>query len=92
MPKKMIIAKVAIGIHDPDRDTPAAHDAAGNVLQPYSRGLGHASPGTPVTLDADEADRIIARFGGEVLEEIPDEESAADAKPAGKATARTAAA
>ena len=87
MPKKTITTKVAIGVHDPERDTPEVKDATGNVLQPYSRGLGHASPGTPVTLDADEADRIIARWGGEVLEEIPDDVTADDVAATGAKTA-----
>lgn len=92
MPKKTIVTKIALGVEDPDHDVAEVRDANGTILVPAARGIAHRKAGEPVTLDADEADRIIARFGGEVLEEIPDEEAAAEAKPAGKATARPAAA
>lgn len=92
MPKKTIVTKIALGVEDPDHYVAEVRDAAGTVLVPASRGIAHKKAGEEVTLDADEADRIIARFGGEVLEEIPDEEPAADAKPAGKAATRSAAA
>lgn len=92
MPKKTIITKVTLGVEAPDKTVAEARDENGNVLQPRSLGLDHVLPGNPVTLDAAEADAIIARWGGEVVEEIPDEELAADAKPAGKAATRPAAA
>lgn len=79
MPQKTIKTKVTLGIADPRQDSPLVRDPTGAVLHPGSKGLGHAAPGTPVTLDADEADWIIARFGGEVLEEIPDEPADAEA-------------
>ena len=79
MPQKMIVTTVTLGVHDPDRDTPEVKDAAGNVLQPRSIGLAHVPPGEPVILDADEADRILARWGGE---EIADEKPAAASKSA----------
>lgn len=84
MPRKTIIAKVTLGVEAPEKTVAEARDVNGNVIQPRSLGLEHVLPGTPVTLDAAEADRIIARFGGEVLEEIPDEAPVADPKTSGK--------
>lgn len=84
MPKKTIVTKIALGVEDPDHDVAEVRDPNGLVLVPASRGIAHKKAGEPVTLDADEADRIVARFGGEVLEEIPDEAPAADPKAAGK--------
>lgn len=79
-PQKTIITSVTLGVHDPAGDMPEVRDASGNVLSPAIRGLGHAAPGTPVTLDADEADRILARWGGEVVDEDSDEVSDEDAE------------
>lgn len=90
MPKKTIVTKIALGVEDPDHDVAEVRDAAGTVLVPAARGIAHRKAGEEVTLDADEADRIIARFGGEVLEEIPDEVSADDAATAAKAKAKAA--
>jgi hypothetical protein len=90
MPKKTIVTKIALGVEDPDQDVAEVRDANGAILVPAARGIAHKKAGEPVTLDADEADRIIARFGGEVLEEIPDE-AADDAAAAGaKASAKVA--
>lgn len=61
MPKKRITANVTIAVPDEEH---------GPAVQFY------APPGTEVILEADEADRIIARWGGEVLEMIPDESGA----------------
>ncbi|MRI57415.1 hypothetical protein D8770_26285 [Methylobacterium sp. DB1607] len=77
-PQKTIITTVTLGVHDPDGDMPEVRDASGNVLSPAIRGLGHAAPGMPVTLDADEADRILARWGGEVVDEDEDAETDED--------------
>ncbi len=92
MPKKTIVTKIALGVEDPDHDVAEVRDANGAILVPAARGIAHKKAGEPVTLDADEADRIIARFGGEVLEETPDEEPSADAKPTSKAGSRPPAA
>lgn len=92
MPKKTIVTKIALGIEDPDHDVAEVRDAAGTVLVPASRGIMHKKAGEAVTLDAGEADRIIARFGGEVLEQIPDEAPADDAATAAKAKAKAQAA
>ena len=92
MPKKTIVTKIALGVEDPDHDVAEVRDANGALLVPAARGIAHKKAGEPVTLGADEADRIIARFGGEVLTEIADEEPAADAKLAGKAANKPAAA
>lgn len=61
MPKKKITADVTLGVDSGYRD------AAGAPITTM------VPPGTEVVLEASEADRIIARWGGEVLEEIPDE-------------------
>ncbi len=84
MPKKTITTTVTLGIADPAQDTPEVRDPLGAVLHPGSKGLGHAAPGTPVTLDADEADAIIARFGGVVVAEIDDEPEAPEPTEAKK--------
>ncbi len=58
MPKKRITAGVTVAVPDEEHGPAVAF---------------YAPPGTEIVLEADEADRIIARFGGEVLEVIPDE-------------------
>lgn len=72
MPKKTIITTVTLGVPDPTQDVAEARDVNGTILLPRASGVAHAAPGKPVTLDAGEADAILARFGGEVLEVIPD--------------------
>jgi len=66
MPKKRITANVTVAVTDGE------HAGYGAPVAFY------APPGTEIVLEASEADRIIDRFGGEVLELIPDE------VPAGK--------
>ncbi|SEH31588.1 hypothetical protein SAMN02799636_01101 [Methylobacterium sp. 275MFSha3.1] len=61
MPKKRITAGVTVAVPDEEHGPAVAF---------------HAPPGTEIILEADEADRIIARWGGEVLEVIPDEPGA----------------
>lgn len=73
MPLKTIITKVTLCVGDPDKDTVEVRDPSGAILVPRSAGVALKKPGELVTLDAAEADVIIARFGGEVLEEIPDQ-------------------
>lgn len=66
MPKKRITTNVTVAV--------SAEGEAG-----YGAPVAfYAPPGTEIVLEASEADRIMARWGGEVLEVIPDEE------PAGK--------
>ena len=85
MPKKTIITKITLGVRDPERDTVEVRDPNGLVLVPASAGIAHKAPGEPVTLEAAEADAIVKRFGGEVLEEIPDEPATGGAEKNGKA-------
>ena len=84
MPKKTIITTVTLGVHAPDLDMIEVRNANDILLSPGSRGLGHVAPGEPVTLDAAEADEILARYGGEVIEEIPDEAPPAGGRSAGR--------
>ncbi|MGU3662004.1 hypothetical protein [Methylobacterium fujisawaense] len=64
MPKKRITTNVTVGVSDGE------HAGYGAPV------AFHAPPGTEIILEADEADRIMARWGGEVLEVIPDEPGA----------------
>lgn len=61
MPKKRITTNVTVAVTDGE------HAGYGMPAAFY------APPGTEIVLEASEADRIMARWGGEVLEEIPDE-------------------
>lgn len=60
MPKKIIITTVTLAVSA--EGTPPGENVA--VYLP---------PGAEATLDADEADRILARWGGEIIAVIPDE-------------------
>lgn len=62
--RKTIVTTITIGV-------------AGAPAEDGSLSTLYAPPGSEVTLAADEADRILARFGGEVLAELPDEQPAA---------------
>lgn len=64
MPKKRITTNVTVAVSD---------DEQGGYGAPVAF---YAPPGTEIILEADEADRIMARWGGEVLEVIPDEPGA----------------
>lgn len=64
MPKKRITTNVTVAVTDGE------HAGYGAPVAFY------APPGTEIILEADEADRIMARWGGEVLEVIPDEPGA----------------
>lgn len=64
MPKKTIIANITLHV-------PSGHYSADEA--PIAQAV---PPGTEVTLDAEEADRIVKRWGGEILAVIPDEASA----------------
>lgn len=64
MPKKRITTNVTVAVSNGE------HAGYGMPVAFY------APPGTEIELEADEADRIIARWGGEVLEVLPDEPGA----------------
>lgn len=61
MPKKRITTNVTVAVSD---------DEQGGFIAPVAF---YAPPGTEIVLEASEADRIMDRWGGEVLEVIPDE-------------------
>lgn len=63
--RKRIIAYVTIGVD------------SGQRTEDGTRVTLMMPPGAEVELDADEADRIIERWGGEVLEVLPDDPSPA---------------
>lgn len=65
MPQKTIITTVAVGVPDP-------------ASPKFTPTVMLIAPGTPVTLDADEADRILARWGGEVVATVADDPAATD--------------
>lgn len=88
MPTKTIVTKIALGVEDPDHDVAEVRDANGAILVPAARGIAHKKAGEPVTLDADEADRIIARFGGEVLTDAADDAPVGDTKTPAKTAAK----
>lgn len=61
MPKKRCTVGVTVAVPDEEYGPSVAF---------------YAPPGTEIILESDEADRIIARWGGKVLEVIPDEPGA----------------
>lgn len=64
MATKTIKANVTIGVAG-EMSTRGTVDAMGNVIEIPHLDTVYVPPGTPVTLDAAEADAILARFGGE---------------------------
>jgi hypothetical protein len=71
-PTKTIVTNVTV--HTPTEDHVPYKMEANGVVQAGHYSTYEHPPGSPVTLDAKEADRLIARFGGQ---EVPE-----DYKPA----------
>ncbi len=64
--RKTIVTKVTV--HAPKgRWVPHLYDDMGNMRKPGAMNVEAIPPGDPVALDADEADAILARFGGEIV-------------------------
>lgn len=63
MATKKIRLPVSIGVADPDRSKPERMDGSGRLIQEASTVIKMMPAGTPVTLDADEADALLAKFG-----------------------------
>ncbi len=72
MPQKTIVTTVTVGVPDEHKSKSEIRTDAGVVVQPAETVLKHVPPGELVTLDGAEADAIVKRFGGEVIEEIAD--------------------
>lgn len=60
---KKIRLPVSIGIADPDKSKPELLDANGRLVQAAQTITKLVPAGTAVTLDADEADALLLRFG-----------------------------
>lgn len=73
MATKTIKANVTIGVAGA-AGTRHVPDGRGNFVEVPCIETEYVPPGTPVTLDATEADVILARFGGEVVEAHDEEE------------------
>ena len=69
MPTKTIITTVTLGIHDPEQDSPEVKNHDGTLLMPATKGTKYVLPGEPVTLERDEANKILLRYGGEEVED-----------------------
>lgn len=79
--------RTKVTLHAPAKDfVPFEFDNNGAVTK-GKYAVDAFPPGTPVTLDADEADAILARFGGE---EVTDAAPAGDAASAGKGGRKSA--
>ena len=78
MADKTIITTVAVHIRDLKNSTPIVYDGNYAVVSGKTVTI-EIQAGQPVTLEADEADRILARFGGQ---EIPAPAPAVAAAPA----------
>ncbi|MRI57686.1 hypothetical protein D8770_27855 [Methylobacterium sp. DB1607] len=67
MPTKTIKLPITVGLADETLSKPEIRNDLGLVVQAAETVIKHAAPGTPVTLDAGEADALLARFGGEIV-------------------------
>lgn len=70
MAKKTIITNVTL--HLPAADFRAFKYDGNGLITQGRYAVDAVPPGTPVTLEADEARAILARFGGEILESAED--------------------
>ena len=53
---------VTVGIPDPDKTVPEVKDAEGRTIRPAAIGVRYLAPGELVEIEAEEADRLEARF------------------------------
>lgn len=60
---KKIRLPITIGVVDEVLSTPERRHESGFVTQEARTVLKHVPPGQPVELSADEADRLLAKFG-----------------------------
>ncbi|MDV2988156.1 UNVERIFIED_CONTAM: hypothetical protein Q9R58_28035 [Methylobacteriaceae bacterium AG10] len=67
MPTKTIKLPITVGLADEILSKPEIRNDLGLVVQAAETVIKHVAPGTPVTLDAGEADALLARFGGEIV-------------------------
>ena len=64
-PKKRIVTTVTVHAPGPD-NVPFTHSDSGRITAGLYHGIAY-SPGWPVELDATEADKLLAKHGGEVV-------------------------
>lgn len=63
MATKKIRLPISIGVVDEAKSKPERLDQNGRLIQEASTVMKIVPAGTPVTLDADEADALLAKFG-----------------------------
>ncbi|UDL95502.1 hypothetical protein LGH83_04575 [Lichenihabitans sp. PAMC28606] len=62
---KKVKLPVTVGVHDVENSTGAVKDANGAVIAHANVAVKHLPAGEEIELPAAEADKLLARFGGE---------------------------
>ncbi|WP_158812057.1 hypothetical protein [Beijerinckia sp. L45] len=63
MAKKTYHLNVTVAVPDASRDRPAIVDDSGLVIIPAQKGKRYVAAGDPVSLEREEGERLLARFG-----------------------------